>query len=125
MPSDHGNHYLTIGPDNMIYFNLGAPFNIGSPVPAVGTRDLNFATIARMTSDGRNVSTFATGLPLTHLYTSASPRFSPVQYDSVQEGLHCSCQPITAAATGHDVALSGRWQAPTLATCQACQLLLA
>ena len=59
---------MTIGPDNMIYFNLGAPFNIGIP-PAVGTRDLNFATIARMTPDGSNVSTFATGrwLSLSHL----------------------------------------------------------
>lgn len=61
MPSDHGNHYMTIGPDGMIYFNLGAPFNIGSPLPAVGTRDLTFGTIARMTPDGQNISTFATG----------------------------------------------------------------
>ncbi|KAL3134026.1 hypothetical protein ABBQ32_008460 [Trebouxia sp. C0010 RCD-2024] len=62
MPSDHGNHYMTIGPDGMIYFNLGAPFNIGSPLPAVGTRDLTFGTIARMTPDGQNISTFATGI---------------------------------------------------------------
>lgn len=66
MPSDHGNHYMTIGPDGMIYFNLGAPFNIGSPLPAVGTRDLTFGTIARMTPDGQNISTFATGWSLKH-----------------------------------------------------------
>ena len=65
-PSDHGNHYMTLGPDGMIYFNLGAPFNIGSPLPEVGTRDLTFGTIAKMTPDGRNVSTFATGQPVTH-----------------------------------------------------------
>lgn len=62
-PSDHGNHYMTLGPDNMIYFNLGAPFNIGSPLPEVGTRDLTFGTIARMTPDGQNVTTFAKGVP--------------------------------------------------------------
>ncbi|DBA75352.1 TPA: hypothetical protein ACH3X1_010621 [Trebouxia sp. C0004] len=60
MPSDHGNHYMTIGPDNMIYFNLGAPFNIGIP-PAVGEDNLTFATIARMTPNGTNLTTFATG----------------------------------------------------------------
>ncbi len=60
-PSDHGNHYMTIGPDNMIYFNLGAPFNIGIP-PAVGEDNLTFATIARMTPNGTNITTFATGL---------------------------------------------------------------
>ena len=51
---------MTIGPDNMIYFNLGAPFNIGIP-PAVGEDNLTFATIARMTPNGTNLTTFATG----------------------------------------------------------------
>lgn len=88
---------MTIGPDNMIYFNLGAPFNIGSPVPAVGTRDLNFATIARMTPDGRNVTTFATGLPLTH--PCILPLCFSVQRDSVQEGQHSSYQLIAAFTT--------------------------
>lgn len=61
MPGDHGNHYMTIGPDNMIYFNLGAPFNIGIP-PAVGVDNLTFATIARMSPDGTNITTFANGI---------------------------------------------------------------
>jgi len=65
MPSDHGNHYMTIGPDNMIYFNLGAPFNIGIP-PAVGVDNLTFATIARMTPNGTNLTTFATGWSCVH-----------------------------------------------------------
>ena len=59
-PSDHGNHYMTIGPDNMIYFNLGAPFNIGIP-PSVGELGLNYATIAKMSPNGTNISTYATG----------------------------------------------------------------
>ena len=80
----------------MIYFNLGAPFNIGSPVPAVGTRDLNFGTIARMTSDGRNVSTFATGLLLMHLCTSAPLTFllfimTWCRGLTLIETAHCSC----------------------------------
>lgn len=91
LPSDHGNHYMTIGPDNMIYFNLGAPFNIGSPVPAVGTRDLNFATIARMSSDGKNISTFATGT------SSVSSR--------IQHKLASLRQPMTKPTKGHCVVL--------------------
>ena len=59
-PSDHGNHYMTFGPDNMLYFNLGAPFNIGIP-PAVGEHGLSYATIAKMSPNGTNVSTYATG----------------------------------------------------------------
>lgn len=65
-PSDHNHHTMTIGPDNMIYFNLGAPFNIGIP-PAVDTHDLSYATIVKMAPDGTNVSTFATGLALTQI----------------------------------------------------------
>ena len=51
---------MTIGPDNMIYFNLGAPFNIGIP-PPVGAHNLTFGTIARMSLNGTNISTYATG----------------------------------------------------------------
>lgn len=70
-PSDHGNHYMTFGPDNMLYFNLGAPFNIGIP-PAVGAHGLNFATIGKMSPNGTNVTTYATGgLLLVHEACSA------------------------------------------------------
>ena len=62
---------MTIGPDNMIYFNLGAPFNIGIP-PAVGAHNLRFATIARMTPNGTNVTTFATGAQSASIAVSSA-----------------------------------------------------
>lgn len=79
LPSDeaHGWKYLTIGPDNKLYFQVGAPCNICMP-------DDRHAQIRRMNMDGSGVEVIARGIrqvvgmdfhPVTHvLYFSENQR---------------------------------------------------
>ena len=80
LPSDeaHGWKYLTIGPDNKLYFQVGAPCNICMPP------DDRHAQIRRMNLDGSGVEVIAKGIrqvvgmdfhPVTHvLYFSENQR---------------------------------------------------
>lgn len=80
LPSDeaHGWKYLTIGPDNKLYFQVGAPCNICMPP------DDRHAQIRRMNMDGTGVEVIARGIrqvvgmdfhPVTHvLYFSENQR---------------------------------------------------
>ena len=80
LPSDeaHGWKYLTIGPDNKFYFQVGAPCNICMPP------DDRHAQIRRMNLDGTGVEVIAKGIrqvvgmdfhPVTHvLYFSENQR---------------------------------------------------
>ena len=57
LPKDepHGWKYLTVGPDNKLYFNVGAPCNICMPSPA-------HAQIRRINLDGSGAEVVATGI---------------------------------------------------------------
>jgi glucose/arabinose dehydrogenase len=56
LPKDepHGWKFLAVGPDDKLYFNIGAPCNICSPPPT-------HAQIARVNLDGSGFETFARG----------------------------------------------------------------
>ena len=56
LPSDapHGWKFLTVGPDNKLYFNVGAPCNICMPPPT-------HAQIRRIDLDGKNAEVVARG----------------------------------------------------------------
>ena len=57
LPSDepHGWKFLTVGPDNKLYFNIGAPCNICMPSPA-------HAQIRRINLDGSGAEVVAHGI---------------------------------------------------------------
>jgi glucose/arabinose dehydrogenase len=57
LPSDepHGWKFLTVGPDNKLYFNIGAPCNICMPPPT-------HAQIRRINLDGSGVEVVARGI---------------------------------------------------------------
>jgi glucose/arabinose dehydrogenase len=57
LPSDapHGWKFLTVGPDNKLYFNIGAPCNICMPPPT-------HAQIRRIDLDGKNAEVVARGI---------------------------------------------------------------
>jgi glucose/arabinose dehydrogenase len=57
LPSDepHGWKFLTVGPDNKLYFNIGAPCNICMPSPA-------HAQIRRINLDGSGAEVVARGI---------------------------------------------------------------
>jgi glucose/arabinose dehydrogenase len=57
LPKDeaHGWKFLTIGPDNMLYFNVGAPCNICMPSPA-------HAQLRRINLDGSSPEVVARGI---------------------------------------------------------------
>ncbi|MBY0516675.1 MAG: PQQ-dependent sugar dehydrogenase [Bacteriovoracaceae bacterium] len=57
LPKDthHGWKYLAIGPDQKLYFPIGAPCNICLP-------DSPYGTLNRMSLDGKNFETLATGI---------------------------------------------------------------
>jgi glucose/arabinose dehydrogenase len=57
LPSDepHGWKFLTVGPDNKLYFNVGAPCNICMPSPA-------HAQIRRINLDGSGAEVVARGI---------------------------------------------------------------
>lgn len=67
----HSWKYLAIGPDTMLYVNVGSPFNVGIP------DDGRYATIMRVRLDGTGGEVFAHGVrnsigfdwdPATHLF---------------------------------------------------------
>lgn len=67
----HSWKYLAIGPDTMLYVNVGSPFNVGVP------DDERYATIMRVRLDGTGAEIFAHGVrnsigfawdPATHLF---------------------------------------------------------
>ncbi len=57
LPSDlpHGWKFLTVGPDNRLYFNVGAPCNICMPPPT-------HAQIRSITLDGKDMKVVARGI---------------------------------------------------------------
>lgn len=55
----HGWKYLDFGPDNKLYFNIGAPCNI---CDAAKNQDKLFATITRMNPDGSGLEPYAHGV---------------------------------------------------------------
>jgi glucose/arabinose dehydrogenase len=57
LPNDqpHGWKFLTVGPDNKLYFNIGAPCNICMPPPT-------HAQIRRIDLDGKNAEVVARGV---------------------------------------------------------------
>jgi glucose/arabinose dehydrogenase len=65
-PPDRGHEwkYLAIGPDEKLYYNVGAPGNIvNREIEADGKpADLRYATIERCNLDGSGVETFARGV---------------------------------------------------------------
>jgi len=79
LPSDepHGWKYLAIGPDNKLYFNVGAPCNICEPPPT-------HAQLRRINMDGSGMEVYARGIrqvvgldfhPVSHqLYFSENQR---------------------------------------------------
>lgn len=56
----HGWKYLAFGPDDKLYFNIGAPCNDCNA--AVDQNDERFATIVRMDADGTNLEVYAHGV---------------------------------------------------------------
>ncbi len=58
LPGDrhHGGKFLKIGPDEKIYFTIGAPCNVCIK------EDNRYATISRMDLDGRNYEIYAAGV---------------------------------------------------------------
>ncbi len=54
----HGWKYLSFGPDNMLYFNIGAPCNVCNKEG----EDERFATISRMQPDGSGFEVFSKGV---------------------------------------------------------------
>ena len=58
LPSDmaHGWKFIRFGPDGLLYVPIGAPFNVGM------SKDPVYATIARMTPDGKNFEIYAQGI---------------------------------------------------------------
>jgi len=54
----HGWKYLAFGPDNRLYFNIGAPCNVCGP----DTLGEQFATISSINADGTGLEVFAKGV---------------------------------------------------------------
>lgn len=58
LPTDlwHGWKYLRVGPDGKLYFNVGAPCNVCLPGNEI------YATLVRLSPDGKNLEIFARGV---------------------------------------------------------------
>src|SRR5262249_37328498 len=54
--SEHGWKYLNFGPDGWLYFNIGAPCNICL------SKDERFASISRVSIDGKKSEVYARGI---------------------------------------------------------------
>jgi glucose/arabinose dehydrogenase len=67
LPKDeaHGWKYLTVGPDEKLYFHIGAPCNICMPPE-------RHAKIYRVGLDGKDLEVYATGIRLSPVRTTSA-----------------------------------------------------